>query len=79
MKSRSKRPVATAPATPLHPATSAGAAGEAIARLERERDALKAELETARARIAELERQRSDALNRVEWVIDSLHTLSTAG
>lgn len=47
--------------------------------LERERDALKAELELARARVAVLEESRSQAVNRIDWVIDSLHNLSERG
>jgi chromosome segregation ATPase len=43
--------------------------------LERERDGLKAEIEAARARIATLEESRSQVVNRIDWVIDSLHTL----
>jgi hypothetical protein len=37
--------------------------------------ALKAELEQARARIAELERRQAEILNRIDWAIDSLHNL----
>lgn len=40
-----------------------------------ENAALKAELETARARIAELERRQAEILNRIDWAIDSLHNL----
>lgn len=47
-----------------------------ISRLEQERDALKAELEAAKARIAELERSRELIVNRIDWVIDSLHNLT---
>jgi hypothetical protein len=47
-----------------------------ILSLETERDALQAELAAARARIAELERTREQALNRIDWVIDSLHSLA---
>lgn len=43
--------------------------------LETERDALRAELEAAKSRIAELERSREQVLNRIDWVIDSLHNL----
>ncbi|MGQ0456228.1 MAG: hypothetical protein ACT4OU_04100 [Hyphomicrobium sp.] len=34
---------------------------------------LKVELATAHARIAELEKRQSDVINRIDWVIDSLH------
>jgi hypothetical protein len=57
------------------PNASGGAASEVIARLERERDALKVELATAEARIAALESQRTELLNRIDWAIDSLHSL----
>ena len=36
---------------------------------------LRAELATAQQRIAELEQRTSDALNRIDWVLDSLHSL----
>ena len=42
---------------------------------EQERDSLKAELTAARTQIATLEGQRSDAANRIDWVIDSLQNL----
>lgn len=60
----------TAPA-PFETAVSAAA----LRAVEAERDALRAELEVARARIAELERAREQVLNRIDWVIDSLHNL----
>ena len=41
--------------------------------LERERDRLKMELESAHERIKSLEAAQADAANRIEWVIDSLH------
>jgi hypothetical protein len=47
----------------------------AIKRLEAENARLVKDLQTAEARVAELERQRDSALDRIEWVIDSLHTL----
>ncbi len=40
--------------------------------LERERDMLKAELESARQKIAALEESRSAVANRIDWVIESL-------
>lgn len=73
-KQKRSRPAAAKPAV--------SAAGDAVARLEtralaaeRERDALKAELEMARGRIAELERSRGQMADRIDWVIDSLHNL----
>ena len=50
-----------------------------LAALERERDALRAELEAARQRIAALEAQRNQAVDRIDWVIDSLqHVIEAA-
>jgi hypothetical protein len=37
---------------------------------------LTSELAAATARIAELEQRQIDVINRIEWVIDSLHNLS---
>lgn len=37
---------------------------------------LQAELAVARVRIAELEQKQADVINRIDWVIDSLHNLS---
>jgi hypothetical protein len=49
--------------------SAAGAAtGAEIERLE-------AELAAAMVRIAELEKCHADIVNRIEWVIDSLHNL----
>jgi len=42
---------------------------------ERERDRLKLELEASRARVAALEESRQQAANRIDWIIDSLHSL----
>jgi predicted nucleic acid-binding Zn-ribbon protein len=61
------------------PSEQSSATGEAapdvIAQLERERDALRSELAAAEARIAALEQQRTELLNRIDWAIDSLHSL----
>lgn len=46
-----------------------------LAAVQRERDALMAELAAAKARIAELEAVREQVVNRIAWVIDSLHNL----
>lgn len=45
----------------------------AVNQVELER--LKAELAEARVRIAELEQKQADVVNRIAWVIDSLHNL----
>lgn len=44
--------------------------------LEAECARLKAELATTKARLQELEAQREALVNRIDWVIDSLHTLT---
>lgn len=43
--------------------------------LERERDALKAQLADAQVNIVQLEKARDEAVNRIDWAIDSLHNL----
>ena len=43
--------------------------------LERERDQLKAKLVAAEAAIAKLQQARDEAVNRIDWAIDSLHNL----
>ena len=47
-------------------------ASATLAAVEAERDRLKASLEKAEARIAELESSRSAVVNRIDWLIDSL-------
>jgi hypothetical protein len=42
---------------------------------ERERDQLKAQLTEAQAMIAKLEQARDEAVNRIDWAIDSLHNV----
>ena len=37
---------------------------------------LKAELAAARIRISELEQKHAEIINRIDWVIDSLHNLA---
>lgn len=65
---RERAPRAVAPSLPPAAELDVAALQQALA------DA-RAELEAARARIAELERSRADVLNRIDWVIDSLHNL----
>lgn len=43
--------------------------------LERKLDSVMAELEAARRRIIELESMHDLAVNRIDWVLDSLHNL----
>ena len=46
-----------------------------LRQLRAERAALVAELEAAKQRIAALETARAEAINRIDWVIDSLQGL----
>jgi hypothetical protein len=69
-KSRAKRSAAA------RKPTSAAAARDRQARLEAENSALKKQLAAAELKIAMLERQRDAALNRIEWVIDSINSLA---
>jgi uncharacterized small protein (DUF1192 family) len=50
-----------------------------IKALETERDRLKAELAEAEARIGRLEESRTEAVNRIDWVLDSLHNVLETG
>jgi uncharacterized coiled-coil DUF342 family protein len=43
--------------------------------LEAERDRLKADLVEAVERIGRLEESRTEAVNRIDWVLDSLHNV----
>ena len=43
--------------------------------LERERDQLRAKLAAAEAAISKLQQARDEAVNRIDWAIDSLHNL----
>lgn len=63
-----------APAKAVKPDAS-GLAAE-LRTLRAERAQLAAELEIARARITELEAARTEAINRIDWVIDSLQSLA---
>lgn len=60
------------PAGSLKEPSATGAADNRIKALEQERDALKAELEIARQRIAALEESRTAVASRIDWVIESL-------
>jgi hypothetical protein len=52
-------------------------AGDVELRSENAR--LRAELAAAHQRIAELEQRTAEALNRIDWVLDSLHSLHESG
>ena len=70
-KAASSRTKRTASATQK---TSAGKK-PTVAQLQRERDALVKQLSAAEQRIAELESAHDQAINRIDWVIDSIQTV----
>jgi hypothetical protein len=73
-KAQAKPPAKAAPAKPA--AVPAGdTMALALKRVAAQNALLTQSLKDAEARIAELERQRDSALDRIEWVIDSLHSL----
>jgi predicted nucleic acid-binding Zn-ribbon protein len=43
--------------------------------LERERDALRAELDKAQERLRQLEKSQTDVRDRIAWALDSLHNI----
>lgn len=55
--------------------SASGTADEAIAQIKRERDQALGDLAAAKKRIAELESQHEQVVNRIDWVIDSLHMM----
>jgi hypothetical protein len=75
MPRRSQPRARRSPAPAGEPSSAGGGIAEVIAQLEQERDALKVELKAVEARIAALEQQRTELLNRIDWAIDSLHNL----
>jgi hypothetical protein len=55
--------------------TAAGDQSGPAAEMKRERDDARAELALAKKRITELESQHEQVVNRIDWVIDSLHMM----
>ena len=49
---------------------------DTVAALRVECARLKADLEAARAEVADLRGRQDDVLNRIDWVLDSLNTLA---
>lgn len=49
-----------------------------LATAQAAREQLVRQLSACQARVAELETDRNAALNRIEWALDSLHTLNAA-
>jgi hypothetical protein len=58
---------------------SADRQGQRVKSLERECERLKAQLSEANGRIAALEQRRAEAVNRIDWVLDSLHNVLENG
>jgi predicted nucleic acid-binding Zn-ribbon protein len=54
---------------------AAGSLAERFAMLERERNALKEELERATSRVRQLEDTHAKVRDRLAWALDSLHNL----
>lgn len=65
-----------APAKRSKPDSGSAPLTASVARLEVENSLLMTKLAAAEQKIALLERQRDEALNRIEWVIDSLNTIA---
>ena len=67
---------AKAQAVAAAPETAAMPTAAHVRALQAERDQFAIELKAAKARIAALEEAREQVLNRIDWVIDSLHSLT---
>jgi hypothetical protein len=46
-----------------------------LSALERERDALRADLQRAEARLLSMEKAQADVRDRIAWALDSLHNI----
>jgi len=51
------------------------AAQQRLAALERERDALRAELDQAEERLRVMQKNHADVCDRIAWALDSLHNI----
>jgi chromosome segregation ATPase len=71
--------VSSAARVPRAKAAKGGAAvgtlAERLAAVERERNALKEELERSRTRIRTLEESHAKVRDRIAWALDSLHNI----
>lgn len=52
-----------------------GSLADRLAAVERERDALKDELERSKSRLRVLEENQSQVRDRIAWALDSLHSI----
>jgi uncharacterized coiled-coil DUF342 family protein len=76
---KSKRPTRRPAATRVAREDSGDRSSSRVKALERDRDRLTAQLQEAHERIARLEESRAEAVNRIDWVIDSLHNVLEKG
>jgi hypothetical protein len=76
---KGKRPAARAGERPIAGFDSADRQVQRIKSLERECERLKGQLAEANESIAALEQRRAEAVNRIDWVIDSLHNVLQNG
>ncbi len=72
---KSKKPAKSKTEAPARAPAAKGGRTAAGSEPQVEIDRLRAELEAARKRIAELEAQHESLVNRIDWAIDSLHSL----
>jgi hypothetical protein len=73
--SKAKKPTKKLSAKPAKGAAVGAAGRDRTGELEAECGLLRAELETAAKRIAALEAQQKQLLDRIDWAIDSLRSL----
>jgi uncharacterized coiled-coil DUF342 family protein len=80
-RSKGKRPTAPRRRSGAIGATSQSSEwyAQRVKALEQERDRLKAQLAEAEERIGRLEESRTETVNRIDWVIDSLHNVLENG
>ncbi|HRY05627.1 MAG TPA: hypothetical protein P5114_00755 [Hyphomicrobiaceae bacterium] len=77
-KAKAKK-AAARPTSAARVAQGKSAASSEIAMLEAECQELRVELEAARQVIARLQKRQELVVNRIDWVIDSLHNLLEDG
>lgn len=66
---------AAAPRGKAKPADADGALKTRLSTVERERDALRADLQRAEARLRSLEKAQEQVRDRIAWALDSLHNI----
>ena len=76
---KSKRPARRSVSKRTRESDSSEQSSSRIKALERDCDRLRTQLEEAQERIARLEEGRSETVNRIDWVLDSLHNVLEKG